>query len=280
MADVVMRNGEVVDGPLISMDVGAEALCLGHTLFETMLVRTLGADGLFRLDAHIDRLRCSVEGLGWASPRDWNAVAAWVREAARRFRAARVGSGRLRLTAVWTSVHGPPDVLVKVVPYKAPDGPARAVTTAVRVPWTFVAGVSAPKSGSRVAYSFAERLAQQCGGDEALLVDAEGRLAEGAKSNLFVAIDERLVTPPLSSGILPGIARATLIALAEDEGMPVDQRPIGREEVSRDSVLFLSNALWGIRPVGELDGVPLVTATGRVKRVIERYRLEVERRTT
>jgi len=281
VADVVMLNGTLLARPTIDASAGSAALLLGHSLFETMLVRPKGNCGLFRLDAHVERLAGAAERLGWAECPAKDVLAGWAREAARAFRKTHAGFGRLRLTALWAAVDRAPDVLIRVVPYAPPAGPARVLTTGVRVPWT-VSGMPAPKSGSRLVYSLADKLAAEEGCDEALLVDERGRLAEGAKSNLFALFERRLVTPPVSSGILPGITRAALIEVATGAGLLVEERSIGREEISGGCALFLTNALWGVRPVAELDGAPVAEAAGTAESaqcLMDRFREAVEQGT-
>ena len=92
-------------------------------------------------------------------------------------------------------------------------------------------GEETAKVGSRFLYSAAEAKARSAGADEALLVDAGGRPVEGAKSNLFVATDDAIITPPVEAGPLAGVARRTVLEIARNEGIPVRQRPIEREEL-------------------------------------------------
>ena len=267
---IFVCDGALRPEPAVSFDASAEALCLGHSLFETMLARPEGE--IFRLEAHLERLVTSAARLGWAACPDLRELADWVRLAVSEFRRVSPGYGRVRLTVAWTSTGCRPKALVTVVPYTPPGRPARAVSTQVRVPWTYVDGFPAPKSGSRIAYSFAETAAAKSGCDEALLVDAAGRLAEVAKSNLFAAIGDRLVTPGEESGILPGIARGALIELAREAGVPVELRPLLAEEIKGRGSLLLTNALWGVRTVVSLDGEALPEPCGPVRDLVDRFR--------
>ncbi len=277
---IVLKDGELLAVPTVTLDVAAEAICFGHSLFETMLVRPYGEDGLFRLEAHLDRMLGSAKRLGWTLGPGVETLSAWVRLAASHFKSQRQGYGRLRLTALWPRADQRPETIVTIVPYDPPELPARVVTTDVRVPWTYVDGVPAPKSGSRVAYSFAERFAAQRGADEALLVDAGGSLAEGAKTNVFAVFGDTLATPAITSGILAGIARQTLIELARAAGVRVEERPVSREEILNGGSLLLTNSLWGVRPAMELDGAPLPGVTGTARSLIEEYERAVRKACT
>lgn len=80
---------------------------------------------------------------------------------------------------------------------------------------------------------------EQGGTYEVLMTDAAGYLTEGCFSNIFVERGERLVTPPLSRGLLPGVLRASLIALGEVE--EADLRPYDLERG-----FFIGNASRGM----------------------------------
>ena len=90
--------------------------------------------------------------------------------------------------------------------------------------------------------------------DEALLLDPEGNVAEGATANLFFADGGVLRTPSLDGPILPGITRATVIELAESEGVSVEEGTYAPEAVRSADEVFLTNSTWEVRPVATVDG--------------------------
>jgi len=92
------------------------------------------------------------------------------------------------------------------------------------------------------------------GCDEVLLADEAGRIVEGAISNVFWVSGGVLATPPAASGPLPGIVRAKVLALAQAEGLPVEERALPRGELAVAGEIFLTNSLVGIRPVAWLEG--------------------------
>lgn len=80
-----------------------------------------------------------------------------------------------------------------------------------------------------------------------------GNVCEGTGSNVFLALDGRLVTPPLSSGCLPGVTRALL--LEELGGLAVEQ-DVALAQLSQADELFLTSATRDVQPVVSLDGEP------------------------
>lgn len=111
------------------------------------------------------------------------------------------------------------------------------------------------KSTERAVFDQARVEAESGGAGEALLLTADGFLAEGAITSLFFWSDELLCTPDLSLGILPGIGRARVIALARAAGIPVAEGRFARAALEGGS-LFLTNAVRGIVEVAALGGVP------------------------
>jgi branched-chain amino acid aminotransferase len=91
------------------------------------------------------------------------------------------------------------------------------------------------------------------GYDEALLLDTQGFVAEGAGENLFIVRDGRLIEPEMVSG-LTGITRATVIELARDLGLEVVARPMTRDDVYLADEAFFTGTAAEITPIRELDG--------------------------
>ena len=91
--------------------------------------------------------------------------------------------------------------------------------------------------------------------DEALLVDLDGHVTEGATSNLFFVQDNALRTPSLDGPVLPGITRRVVRELAAEEGIPVEEGHYTPEEIRNADEVFLTNSTWEIRPVETVDGL-------------------------
>jgi branched-subunit amino acid aminotransferase/4-amino-4-deoxychorismate lyase len=92
------------------------------------------------------------------------------------------------------------------------------------------------------------------GCDEVLLADGEDRIVEGAISNVFWVKGGALFTPPAARGLLPGIVRAKVLALAAAEGLKAGEQEMAMEGLPEAVEVFLTNSLVGIRPAASLDG--------------------------
>jgi len=90
------------------------------------------------------------------------------------------------------------------------------------------------------------------GYDEALLLDAEGMVAEGSGENIFIVRKGVVYTPELTSA-LEGITRETIMLIAEEEGMKVVEKRITRDEVYIADECFFTGTAAEVTPIRELD---------------------------
>ena len=92
------------------------------------------------------------------------------------------------------------------------------------------------------------------GFDEAIMLNQDGHVCEGTGENIFLVYGDTLVTPTLESNVLPGITRATVIALAQGElGLKVEERVVDRSELYTADEVFLSGTAAHIQGVGSVD---------------------------
>ena len=96
--------------------------------------------------------------------------------------------------------------------------------------------------------------AKLAGYDEAVFLDEDGRVSEGAGENIFIVKHGSLVTPPVYSGILEGITRQTAMTIAEEAGIHAEERPIDRSELYTADEVFMTGTAAEIESVLEIDG--------------------------
>jgi branched-chain amino acid aminotransferase len=95
------------------------------------------------------------------------------------------------------------------------------------------------------------------GYDEAILLDLEGHVSEGSGENIFLIRNGVVYTPPLSSGILEGITRDSVIKIAEDMGYQVVEREISRTELYLADEAFFSGTAAEITAILSVDRKPI-----------------------
>jgi branched-chain amino acid aminotransferase len=98
----------------------------------------------------------------------------------------------------------------------------------------------------------AKREVTRLGYDEAIMLDTSGLVSEGSGENLFIARRGALKTPPLGS-VLEGITRETVITIARDKGIEVQEQPLTRDELYGADEVFLTGTAAEITPIREID---------------------------
>jgi branched-chain amino acid aminotransferase len=157
----------------------------------------------------------------------------------------------------------------------APENPIRTSVIAWR--WGAYLGTEALERGIRVRISswarhhvsvslakgkiigqytnsiLAKRDAKSGGFDEAVLLDVNGHVSEGSGENLFIVKKGKLVTPPLSASILAGITRDTILTLAHEEGIPVSEEMLTRDQLYLADEAFFTGTAAEVTPIREVD---------------------------
>jgi branched-chain amino acid aminotransferase len=132
--------------------------------------------------------------------------------------------------------------------------------------------------GQYVNSTLAKQEAKLAGYDEALLLDSNGHVSEGSGENLFIVERGRLVTPPLSAAILPGITRDTVMVLAREEGIDVEECTFSRDAVYLADEVFLTGTAAEVTPVREVDGRTIGRGSaGEMTKVLQRRFFEIVR---
>jgi branched-chain amino acid aminotransferase len=244
-------NGKLLppDEPAISALDGG--FMYGEGLFETM--RAYGGR-VFRLAQHLERLLIAAAELSFTPPTGQELS----RAVAEALAAGGLPDASVRLTVTPGIAGSPkPTVVVIVRPLALPPADLyEAGCTAVSV-----AAAQAPGSVLRRIKSLnyldkllAQRTASQRGAHEAMLVDPDGCVVEGAMRNVFTVFGGELVTPPPSRGFLPGITRQTVLEIAREKSIPCRERDVSLTELYAADECFLTSSLAEILPVRSVDG--------------------------
>ncbi|MDQ3699115.1 MAG: aminotransferase class IV [Gemmatimonadota bacterium] len=232
---------------------------LGDGLFETM--RLTGGTA-FRLGAHMARLRAGAGRLAIPLPDELEvqvrralreAAGAGIRVAAVRLTVSR-GSGPAGLAPA-PDEHPTIALTVQPLPPIPPaihnEGIAVVIASGRRNERAMTAGVKTLAYADAVM-ALAEARAR--GAQDALFLDTDGHLSGGSASNVFLVLDDVLVTPPLSCGALAGITRAAVMECAGALGVPVAERVLSPGDIRAASDVFLTSSLRGIAPAVRVFG--------------------------
>lgn len=206
----------------------------GFQLFETTCATR--ADGIRHVDRHLARLQRSADAFGFRFDADA------LRRAIDARCAALDGDGPYRMK-LSLAKDGTLDIVAAALK-PLPAGPVRVWLAADHgfAPTRANDALLLHKTTRRADYDRAWQAAEALGGFDMLFVNERGELTEGGRSNLFVKLDGQWVTPPLASGVLPGVMRAVLL---DDPAFGAVERIVTRDDLSRAQALLLTNALRG-----------------------------------
>jgi branched-chain amino acid aminotransferase len=245
----VWLNGRITLHEDASISPLSPGLLYGQGAFET--VRWTPGQGAFGADRHAARLQRALEFLGISAALPLPAFESAMREAVDAN--APEGDVAVRLTVAEGESASAPTVLVLLrdISYTW-EMYERGVSA------TLLEGGGGPlsrhKSLNYAAHWRARRIAVQGGYTEALTYDAQGRVLEGATSNLFLVSQGKVMTPPLELPLLPGITRATVLDLAAAATVPAEERMLSRADLRGADEAFLTNAVAGVLPLTSVDG--------------------------
>ena len=111
---------------------------------------------------------------------------------------------------------------------------------------------------------------------EGIALDDRGFVSEGSGENLFLVHDGRLITPPLSSSILPGITRDSVIQIARELGVPVAEQGLQRAALYVADELFFTGTAAEVTPIRSVDRIKIGTgARGEITRRIQQTFFEI-----
>ena len=271
---MISLNGELISANEACVSPFDLGLTVGLGVFETMAAY----DGkVFAYDLHHARLLKSAEVFALPVP-ERSVITAAITEVidANLYQQGRYRI-RVTLTGGVNQLGGgreQGDVMVTAQAADSASGGDSAKLAWVPFVINERAATAGVKSTSYADHVLAYRNALNAGADEALMLNSQGHLAEGAMSNVFVVKDGVVQTPSLASGCLPGVTRQLVIGLCADLDLPIKECQLGEQDIDRADEIFLTSSLREIQAAVLLGPEARVTeaVTGEVTvRLAEAY---------
>jgi branched-chain amino acid aminotransferase len=266
--DKIWMNGELVDWADARVHVGTHGLHYGSGVFEGIRAyETPRGTAVFRLTDHLKRLENSARLLSMDLPYTIEEL----RSACIELIGANglpecylrpiafYGYGELGVAAQ----SNPIDVAIMSWPwgtYLGDDGLRNGIRAKVsswqRVGPNVIPHV-AKATGIYLNSMLAVTEANRAGYDEAILLTAEGYVADGSGENIFIVKDGAVYTPDLSTSILPGITRDTVIQIAQDLGYTVHEKNLIRTDLYLADEVFMTGTAAEVTPLRSVDDVEI-----------------------
>jgi branched-chain amino acid aminotransferase len=256
-------DGEFLPREAAKVSVFDHGLLYGDGVFEGIRVYSRR---IFRLEAHLDRLYASAQALALKVPMTPAEMRAAVEETVRRNQRDDVyirlvvtrGVGELGIDP---QTCPKPSVIiivndVRVYPRELYAGGINVMTSATRQV-SHEAVDPRIKSLNYLKNILAKIDAQQAGAHEAIMLNAEGFIAECTADNLFVVRGGQLLTPAPQDGALGGITRGVILELAAEARIPAAEARLTRYDLYTADEAFVSGTGAELMPIAVADGRPL-----------------------
>ncbi|MBA3329967.1 MAG: branched-chain amino acid transaminase [Actinobacteria bacterium] len=264
----IWMNGELVDWADAKIHVGTHALHYGSGVFEGIrCYETPKGPAVFRLTDHLQRLQNSARLLGMQLP----------------FSVDELRAASFELIGV----NGLPECYLRPLAFYGygelgvAAGTNPVETVIMSWPWGAYLGEEGLAKGIRAKISSWQRIGpnviphvakatgvylnsmlavaevNRAGYDEAILLTAEGYVADGSGENIFAVKDGTLHTPSLATSILPGITRDTVIQIAQDLGRTVRETNLIRSDLMLADEVFMTGTAAEVTPLRSIDDVEI-----------------------
>lgn len=230
---------------LLNESAESDAVC--DAVFETFLVLDNGR--VFMLKEHLDRMKASVADLELGPLPNTEQLSRDIRDLAEK-EECRNRVLRVRYSPSKSVDNRYAYETREPVEYDADNGLQIIVSESRRNSKSYLVY---HKTNNYLENRIALKMAKKKGYDDALFFNTEGDLAETTKANIFLVKDDKLLTPSIESGILPGVVRAWTIRQAIKNDISTLQLFIDPDEISQAQEVFVTNSVLGICRVGRID---------------------------
>ncbi len=260
----IWKDGHMIEWRDATLHMLTHSLHYGMAIFEGVRAyKTVDGTAIFRLKEHTQRLFKSAKIFQMKLPFDMETLMAAQREVVRANQLescyirplAWIGSEKMGVSARGNTIH----VSVAAWPwgaYLGEEGLAKGIrvkTSSFTRHHVNISMVRAKASGYYINSILANQEVTADGYDEALLLDTEGYVSEGAGENVFIVKAGKIYTPDLAS-CLDGITRDSVLTMARDLGIEVIEKRITRDEIYCSDEAFFTGTAAEVTPIRELDG--------------------------
>ena len=114
------------------------------------------------------------------------------------------------------------------------------------------------------------------GYDEAIMLNNQGKIAEGSAENIFILKDDQIITPPLTAGVLEGITRDSVIQIIEFNGGEVIEADLDREDLYVADEVFMTGTAAEVKSVTEIDKTVIGNGKpGKITKALQKSFIDV-----
>lgn len=265
-------EGEIVPIEKAQISIMTNSLHYGIGIFGGLKIfETSDGPAIFRLDDHVERMRKSVEILGFRYDFDPEKVKKILLELALRNKPTSTTYIRPLIyrsdTTISPDIAGDYELAVYMLDMPAYFDPNKGLKVCISS-WQRNSDNAIPPrtkaTGGYINSALAIDEARGKGFDSAIMLDKNGDVSEGAVMNIFLVKDGQLITPSLGSDILEGITRRTIIEIAQKNGIKVIERKVKPSELYEADEVFFSGSATNITWCSVVDEKEISSQIGPV----------------
>ncbi len=283
----IWMNGKLVPFKNAKVHVLTHALHYSTAIFEGLrCYNTPKGSAIFRLPEHVNRFFNSAKMYSMKMPYNKKQITDAIIKTVKNSTLkecyirplAYYGYGELGLTPTQNKV----DVAIACWPWKMGESKAGKFTGAkCKISsWIRIDSAAQPmkaKAASNYANAALARVeALKEGYDEAIMLNNQGKIAEGSAENIFILKDDKIITPPLTAGVLEGITRDSVIQIIEFNGGEIIEADLDREDLYVADEVFMTGTAAEIKSVTEIDKTVIGTGKpGKVTKALQKSFIDV-----
>jgi len=283
----IWMNGKLVPFKKAKVHVLTHALHYSTAIFEGLrCYNTPKGSAIFRLPEHVDRFFNSAKMYSMKMPYNKKQITDAIIKTVKNSTLkecyirplAYYGYGELGLTPTQNKV----DVAIACWPWKMGESKAGKFTGAkCKISsWIRIDSAAQPmkaKAASNYANAALARVeALKEGYDEAIMLNNQGKIAEGSAENIFILKGDKIITPPLTAGVLEGITRDSVIQIIEFNGGEIIEADLDREDLYVADEVFMTGTAAEVKSVTEIDKTVIGNGKpGKITKALQKSFIEV-----
>jgi branched-chain amino acid aminotransferase len=283
----IWMNGKLVPFKNAKVHVLTHALHYSTAIFEGLrCYNTPKGSAIFRLPEHVDRFFNSAKmysmKMQYNKKQITDAIIKTVKNSTLKECYIRplayYGYGELGLTPTQNKV----DVAIACWPWKMGESKAGKFTGAkCKISsWIRIDSAAQPmkaKAASNYSNAALARVeALKEGYDEAIMLNNQGKIAEGSAENIFILKDDKIITPPLTAGVLEGITRDSIIQIIEFNGGEIIEADLDREDLYVADEVFMTGTAAEVKSVTEIDKTVIGNGKpGKITKALQKSFIDV-----
>lgn len=283
----IWMNGKLIPFRNAKVHVLTHALHYSTAIFEGIrCYNTSKGPAIFRLPEHVDRFFNSAKMYSMKMPYNKKQITDAIIKTVKNSTLkecyirpiAYYGYGEMGLTPTQNKV----DVSIACWPWKMGESKAGKFTGArCKISsWIRIDSSAQPmkaKAASNYANAALARVeALKEGYDEAIMLNNQGKIAEGSAENIFILKDDQIITPPLTAGVLEGITRDSVIQIIEFNGGEVIEADLDREDLYVADEVFMTGTAAEVKSVTEIDKTVIGNGKpGKITKALQKSFIDV-----